>query len=317
MRRRSQNQRLSASPTDFADSRGRRICYSARLHALRRPAKARSGAPRRRLASGLAARLSRPPLHLGNDRLVVVFLHHAHEDAVRERAHEALIQQLLPPIAQEVDGHCCIERFRECLAVNLAAGGAQPPQGVSFVTTWAALMVPVWDMSRRVDRKICCVGLTRWLNATVPSGAVALDPLVTADAAGHLGCSWADHVRIARASAALNLITYFDRFFADGAGAVVPRLESLRLMIHGDSFPLTRGAVRLAGRVSVDSRIIAQRMAWRRAGNTCLPLSCTRRSRRVHQTRSDRCTNVLRQGTRARGACRGDDGSGTGLPARH
>ncbi len=33
--------------------------------------------------------------------------------------------------------------------------------------------------------------------------------------------------------------------------------------------------------------------------------------------RDPRSTNVLHQGTRARGgACRGDDGSGTGLPAR-
>ncbi len=49
----------------------------------------------------------------------------------------------------------------------LRFGGAQPPQGISFVTTWAALMAP-FGTCREADRKICCAGLTRWLNATVP-----------------------------------------------------------------------------------------------------------------------------------------------------
>ncbi len=31
----------------------------------------------------------------------------------------------------------------------------------------------VWDLSRGADRKICCAGLIRWLNATVPLGKYA------------------------------------------------------------------------------------------------------------------------------------------------
>ncbi len=33
-----------------------------------------------------------------------------------------------------MERHCCIKRSREGLAVNLALGGAQPPQRVVFVT---------------------------------------------------------------------------------------------------------------------------------------------------------------------------------------
>ncbi len=47
-------------------------------------------------------------------------------------------------------------RWRSTAAGRLFCGYLGGPDGA------------VWDVSRGADRKICCAGLTRWLNATVP-----------------------------------------------------------------------------------------------------------------------------------------------------
>jgi len=81
------------------------------------------------------------------------------------------VEELLAERGVTVDhvtGHCCIERSRECLAVNLAARRRSTSAGRLLVTTWAGPDGAVWGVSRGADRKICCAGLTRWLNATVP-----------------------------------------------------------------------------------------------------------------------------------------------------
>ncbi len=64
--------------------------------------------------------------------------------------------------------HCCIERSRGCLAVNLAARRRSTSAGRLLCVDFCGPDSAVWDLSRGADRKICCAGLIRWLNATVP-----------------------------------------------------------------------------------------------------------------------------------------------------
>jgi hypothetical protein len=72
-------------------------------------------------------------------------------------------------LVEDSQGHCCIERSRECLAVNLAARRRSTSAGRLLCDDLGGPDGAVWDVSRGADRKICCAGLTRWLNATVPS----------------------------------------------------------------------------------------------------------------------------------------------------
>ena len=81
------------------------------------------------------------------------------------------VEELLAERGVTVDhvtGHCCIERSRECLAVNLAARRRSTSAGRLLCDDLGGPDGAVWDVSRGADRKICCAGLTRWLNATVP-----------------------------------------------------------------------------------------------------------------------------------------------------
>jgi len=72
-----------------------------------------------------------------------------------------------------VRGHCCIERSRERHAANPAVRRHSTSRSASPLCPLRRPDGAGWGSAQAAGRKICCAGLTRWLNATVPFVVIA------------------------------------------------------------------------------------------------------------------------------------------------
>ncbi|MBA2640769.1 MAG: transposase [Nocardioidaceae bacterium] len=94
--------------------------------------------------------------------------------------------------------HCCIERSRERHAANLAVRRHSTSRSASPLCPLRRPDGAGWGSAQAAGRKICCAGLTRWLNATVPNELISTLGLTQeevgeiVDASGRSVARWAN-----------------------------------------------------------------------------------------------------------------------------